>query len=580
MRPRGDLTEMTLQAETPEQSAAPLPAGPAAERKRRESALRWPVALAYILAATIFLFLAFAPFGQFYLAWVALVPWLIAVARAGSLRAASLWGWVGGAAFFGAQFSYVLLITVPGAIGLAVLGGLYWGFAAAMLRFSGLLDLSPAKPSPVLLRAAAVASVWTAVEWVRSYALGAVPWLLLGHSQTPFLPLCQVADLTGVYGISFIVAFVNALLALTVLARSARRSTWPAWIGAAALLFAVVGYGIFRLSQQTTTAGPTVLVVQPNDWNFHDKTTLNRQHDYLDFHLQQTRAALGSRPVDLVVWSETTMPSLNPEPRERLRGRPLGEFLEHAHRSISELAIEHNTAVVAGGYFVGYDTASGKAGDYRNSAYFYDRSGEQAGRYDKIHLVPFGEFTPWRELPFVRRIVGLLGRSDEYALVAGTVQDATSFTLASASTVAARFITPICFEDLDAWLIARQFRGLNQNPGGKRADFIVNLTNDGWFRWSEQKQHLQAAIFRSIENRAPTARAVNTGVSGFIDSVGRTHGLLPLGVEGTSTAQLMLDRRVTFYTRFGDVFAYATIAASAAMILRGLMRWRSCRSAT
>jgi apolipoprotein N-acyltransferase len=128
-----------------------------------------------------------------------------------------------------------------------------------------------------------------------------------------------------------------------------------------------------------------------------------------------------------------------------------------------------------------------------------------------------------------------------------------------------RFVTPICFEDIDAGVCSAMFRP--QNAGGKRADFLVNLTNDGWFKANENAQHLQAAIFRSIENRVFSARSVNTGISGFIDSTGQTSHLLPVRQEGTAVAQVMLDSRLSIYTRCGDFFAWLCVAVLAALAL-------------
>ena len=117
-----------------------------------------------------------------------------------------------------------------------------------------------------------------------------------------------------------------------------------------------------------------------------------------------------------------------------------------------------------------------------------------------------------------------------------------------------RFVTPICFEDIDARICSAMFRP--EGDGGKRADFLVNLTNDGWFKANENADHLQAASFRSIENRVWIARSVNTGISGFIDSVGDCSDLLPVRRTGRRARQIMIDGRLQFYTKFGDVFAY------------------------
>ena len=116
-------------------------------------------------------------------------------------------------------------------------------------------------------------------------------------------------------------------------------------------------------------------------------------------------------------------------------------------------------------------------------------------------------------------------------------------------------------------------RGARPGDGRKAADFIVNITNDGWFKANQMPQHLQAARFRSIENRAPTARSVNTGISGFIDSFGRVYGLVPAGTEGTSVQRLQLDSRVTLYTRWGDVFALLCAAVTAVLAGASVVRW-------
>jgi apolipoprotein N-acyltransferase len=137
-----------------------------------------------------------------------------------------------------------------------------------------------------------------------------------------------------------------------------------------------------------------------------------------------------------------------------------------------------------------------------------------------------------------------------------------------------RFVTPICFEDVDSRLIARMLR--SDDGGSKRADFLINATNDGWFKSPQLQQHLQLATFRCIENRVPTARSVNTGISGFIDSTGRAYDLLPAHAEGTSLARMNLDRRVTFYTHWGDLFAGLCLTVSAVTLAVAL--WNGIKS--
>jgi len=133
-------------------------------------------------------------------------------------------------------------------------------------------------------------------------------------------------------------------------------------------------------------------------------------------------------------------------------------------------------------------------------------------------------------------------------------------------------VTPICFEDIDASLCAQMCRPEPDAPDRKRAEILVNLTNDGWFAANENAQHLQAAVFRSIENRVPTARAVNTGISGFIDPLGRTSGLLSPRAVGVSVGTLQLCSRITFFTIHGPVFSWLCAVVSGVVIVVSAVR--------
>jgi apolipoprotein N-acyltransferase len=569
---------MTLHAEpaaSPAGAASPHASSPDTPA-RRPPLERGLVKLALLILSAVLTSLAFAPFGQFYLAWIGLVPLLLVIRDARSSGTAFLWGWLGGSIFFYLNFVYLLLVTVPGALALPPYLALYWGLAAAILRGTGVLRVDPAGPSPLatLLKPFAAAAVWVAAEYLRGIVFTGLPWLFIGYTQSPLLALCQIADVTGVYGVMFLVVLLNVLLLLTLTATAPRRRLIVAWTAAAALIAATCGYGLFRLGQRDVlTPGPTVLVVQPNDRDFRNKGALDKQRQSVQFHMEQTTAALAKHPADLIVWSETTMPALNPEVRAVTRGTPVGELSERTDRGIAALARLHDVPLLVGGYDVEYQTVGGKRVPVamRNSAFFYARDGAQAARYDKIHLVPFGEFIPGKQSwPwFYRLFLWLSPYTAEYSVTGGSEDALTVFPLNTAAGQRARFVSPICFDDIDPALIARMFRGAD---GATRADFIVNLTNDGWFRWNEQPQHLQHALFRSIENRAPTARAVNTGVSGFIDSCGRVAGALGVGAVGTLTRQITLDRRVSFYTRHGDVFAYACVIASM-LVLAWTLIW-------
>lgn len=558
---------------------------------------RWWGKLLLMFVSAALLDLSFAPFNQFYLAYVALVPWLLVVRYSRSAKTAFFWGWVGGVIFFDANMWWLAYVTGPGLAALMAVLGLYWGAAAAIIRGTRLLEpkglwqkgarSAGDKPCPWAMTASVlfIAATWTTFEWLHgTWPLGGLAWAYVGHSQSAFLQLCQIADFAGAYGVSFLVVMVNALAALLLLYRRSLKHLIPPAALVLTALIAALGYGFFRFSQHTMRPGPTVLVVQPNYPQDNSGNKGASQSQIVQYHLSRTRAALAGHPqVNLVVWSETMMPALNVEAAQFAAS--LGSegasrhaaFLMAINDQIEQLARQFHVSVLAGGMYQadwGLKTdAKGESfyipRDRRNTAYFYTPAGPWPARYDKIHLVPFGEYLPFESTipPLYRLFLALSPYTEEYTLTAGPSRAMTVFQMPSGL----RFVTPICFEDLDGQLLRQMFK--SEGGSGKRADFIVNITNDGWFRFNEMPQHFQAAVFRSIENRVSMARSVNTGVSGFIDPLGRVSGRIPAGREGTSTATLMLDERVTFYTRFGDVFAYACTAVSILLAAWGVVRW-------
>ncbi len=551
------------------------------------ASLRFPVIA--LAASTLLLTLAFAPVSQFYLAWVGLVPWLLLLSRSRSKKSAFFLSWIAGTLFFTANMWWMAIITGPGMIALMLYCGLYWALAGLLIRASHLLD---PRRNP-LLAILGIASIWIATEWLRSVLINGLPWLFLGHTQSPLLVMCQIADITGVYGISFWIVAVNALITLIILRRPRLRSLIPAAITVVAMLVAILAYGIFRLQEtpQMLSSGPVVVAIQANFPQSNSGTDRSgTAEDWLNFYDAETRAALSSSKTspDLIVWSETAMPALNHEivelanetDADNHRLDPSNHKI-NVHRqaldAISKLASTHHIPILTGGaYWADYteQTRDGQKGlyptDNRNTVYLFDREGRMddslGKRYDKIHLVPWGEYIPLINVPFIEKLSKLLGPDyyEDYILHPGEPDAMTVFQIGDPGKLW-KFVTPICFEDIDGPLCARMIRP--EAGEQKRADFIVNVTNDGWFLANENAQHLQVAIFRSIENRVPTARSVNTGISGFIDSTGHTSDLLPPRTTGHAAARLMLDRRIAFYTRWGDLFADICIAATIGMLI-------------
>jgi apolipoprotein N-acyltransferase len=546
--------------------------------------------------------LAFAPIYQFYLAWVGLVPFFLAVRNLRSQRAAFLWGWGAGIAFFVVNMWWLEYVTLAGTAALAVYLALFWAIAAMVIRGCRLLgrwDREAGRAVPPLrpLRCALlVAALWCGLEWVRGnyspFGAHGLPWLYLGYTQTPFLAACQIADVTGVYGVSFWVVLINAVLAMVWIDRANLKRLRPALLTTCGLMVAAIGYGVFRLNQHTTRPGPTVLVVQ---CNYPQSNTGEKGASFEaieSFHVQTSAAALAkceqrAQKVDLVVWSETMMPPFNQQTRTYWRGLnyDYGD-MEKTSQNISDLADRYRTSFLVGStYQADWQWATDdqghpdpKANDRRNSAYLFGPTGVMSDqRYDKIQLLPFGEFIPYRDsIPWLYRMLISLGPPDmkDYELTAGASDALTAFTLEHVNqanpassepvveTQAWRFVVPICFEDIVSPLVD----DLLWDKDGKRADFIVNITNDGWFHGSERAQHLQDATFRSIEHRVPTARSVNTGISGFIDSAGRVSDCIAAETAGWSVKQLQVDDRTTVYTRIGDAFGELCAAVTGGII--------------
>jgi len=558
------------------------------------------------MVSAVLLTLAFAPISQFYLAWVGLVPWLMYVRAAATLRRLFLWNWAAGAVFFGLNVWWLSFVTLPGMLGSAAYMGLYWALAALVVRALGSEDRAsriedrqgPESGRAILyllssiLAPFAIAAIWTGFEWLRGNIGTGWPWSFLGYTQTPVLAMCQVADLAGVYGVTFWVVAINACVAQFVRERlRVRPVLWPT-AAVAAMLLAVLAYGIMRIAETRTTPGPRVLVVQSNFPQSNTGEKGASRTELVEFHVRTTAEALAAArgaetKVELVVWSETMMPHLNAAARNFYRDYAPDGLHQQTYQALASLCFDFGVALLTGGEYAGKVIVRDDVFidlDRRNTAYFFEPTGVMSDlRYDKVHLVPFGEYVPFKETipPLYRFFMWFSPYDFDYNLVPGKWDALTVFTLKDAwrqpstgpatapatipttgehtpdegVTEGYRFVVPICFEDADPRLLGAMFNG----GWNKRADFIVNITNDGWFSQPQLSQHLQMARFRSIENRVPTARSVNTGISAFIDSVGRVIDRLPAQVEGTLTAVLPLDARYTFYTQDGDFFAIGCV---------------------
>lgn len=490
--------------------------------------------------------LSFPPADLCYLAWAACIPWFILIIT--EKNYICLYSLGVGIVFFVIQLSWLRHVTFIAWILLSLYCAAYFPAFAFCTR----LITSHLKIPFV----AVVPCIWTAGEFIRSFLMSGFPWFFAGHTQYRYLPIIQIADIAGVYGISFITIMVNAAIAdLIILSFTSQRRAFfrLTCILPPVLMAASIFYGLSWLKHYHPEDGPVVCMIQgniPQDLKFEsteeDEIQILKKYADLSASIQGT-------PIDLLVWPETMMPGiLNIDPA--LTGRKIDLL---SQLTATKLAKELNTNLLLGGIAL---TIAGTEQAYFNSAYYYHRTGTFIDRYDKIHLVPFGEFTPLKKyLPFLADFVPY-----EIGLTHGHRR--TIFPLDTLQNGSFTFGTSICYEDTVPSLI-REFK----RDG---VDFMINITNDGWFRDSaELDQHLAIMVFRAVENRITMARAANTGISSFIAPDGTIYDTLsdPAGkyreISGTLTNRItFIKNSASFYAMYGDWFAILCTAASGTML--------------
>lgn len=484
---------------------------------------------------------------QGWLALGALVPLLLAVEGAHWRRTGVL-GFASGLIFWLATIPWIAPTMVrygdlPGPLAVLVLLGLAGYLALYSAAFSALLSRIPLRSGALYV--VVVASLWVALEFLRTHLLTGFPWNLLGYSQQQNLPMIQVAAITGVYGVSFVVVAVNAGLARVLQVRG----NWTkavAPVGAAVLFWGLaVGSGWLRTLPENTKPSIPIAVVQGNieqgvKWDpaWQEKT--------LAAYRGLTLEAARERP-KLVVWPETAVPFFLREDSRRAE--------------VEALAREAGVYLLVG-------APDRQGGQPRNSAFLVGPDGRMLGQYDKRHLVPFGEYVPLRRLLFFVNVLagGAIG---EFA----PGREATVF-----STPLGRFGVVICYEAIFPDEVREFFRG--------GADFLVNMTNDAWFgRSAAPAQHLAMAAFRAVENRAYLIRAANTGISAIVAPDGQIARASGLFATEVISAAIAPRAGASFYTRYGDVLAWATVAVALASALSslgpiGLRSWRDAAAHT
>lgn len=487
---------------------------------------------------------AFPDIGFSWLAWIGIVP-LLAAVRNLSWRKGFGLGFLAGMAHFLTLVYWVAYTMrtyghLPWPVGVSILALLAACLAIFFASFTALVCRLRPHPFSTLFLAPII---WVALEYLRSFFLSGFPWELVGYSQYKELHLIQISDILGVYGVSFLILFANTAVFFLLL--NFAKFDWNGvritrWFAVAALTLCVSlnglnwFYGARRLVQvdKLSADAPSIraAIVQGNieqalKWDpaFQMAT--------IDKYLRLSHSLVDRHP-ELVVWPETALPF------HFRHDVPLTEKVQEGMRRLGAFFLVGSPSFERGPSRV----------DYYNSAYLIDPQGNVLGKYDKAHLVPFGEYVPLKRwLPFLGKLVEQVGDFSH-----GDIGETLSWTYGKLGVL-------ICYEGI--------FPNISQAMVRNGANLLINITNDAWYgRSSAPYQHFSMTVFRAIENRRALIRSANTGISGFVDPVGRILGETALFSNAAEVRQVPLISTVSLYSRFGDVFAAACLAVAGILL--------------
>ena len=570
---------------------------------RRAPATFWS-ALGCGSLTAVLLWSAFPPLDLGPLAWIAMIPVLLLARIERPTSRMSLALWISGFLFWLPTLQWLRLgdpTMYPAWIALSLYLAAYFPISIGLMRYAVHHWHCPlAIAAPV---------IWAGLELFRAHFLTGFAWYYLGHTQHGWTSFIQICDLTGVYGVSFVMILVQALAAeliptlwlarcqllppaLTMqdaLLKAADQQRTNNWylrrtaIGAATVL-AVIGYGLWQRSGATFPAGPRVAAVQGNfravvNPNPADGPRIHQRYKLL------TGQAVKQQP-DFIVWPEgmfrwpllATTPGVTNEHLSAVNPQMNFEWLQNlqVEKSLADMSQMANAAM-----FVNLTTvwSDGQKLKYYNSSVFVRPDVGLVNRYDKIHRVPFGEYIPATDwLPFLTWFAPF---GEEFGIAAGEAPVACEFKGYRATPL-------ICYEDTVPQVVRQIVLATRQpQPNGQegRVHLLVNMSNDGWFDGSsEHDQHLITAQFRCIEMRTPMVRAVNSGISAIIDG----DGVVRRKAEDLETKQsklveavvvdnVPLDGRFSLYLEWGDWFGGLCLTLTALLLAHRILFWLQSR---
>jgi len=498
------------------------------------------------IISAILLILSFPAFNIWLLAWFGFVPLFFSIENVSKSKAFLL-SYLSGIIFWSGIIYWLIHVTLPGTVLLILYLALYFAIFGVIIKVYELRVTS--------YELLFIPSIWVLLEYIRSHLFTGFPWALLGYSQYLNLPVIQIADITGVWGVSFLVMMVNVMIwqimkGLRIKGKGLSvNKKWIYLLPVLCILTTLV-YGYYRLSPLPLNPYHSPLkisVIQGNipqelKWDSDAKVYI------LDKYSKLTQKLVTLSP-DLIIWPEASSPGI------------LGED-ELVFQEIFNLSKKIRIPLLIG-------AVSREDEKYFNSALLINGNGQIVGRYDKLHLVPFGEYIPLKKiLPFLETVVpiGDITAGGEYTVfkipnsatkiggLANHFGEPRSLPHRQAGQLPTKFSVLVCFEDL--------FPELSREFIKRGANFLVNITNDAWYKkTSAAYQHLQASVFRAVENRVFLVRSANTGVSGFISPDGKIISKVSdrfgrnIFIDGYDTQEItILKHSPGFYTRYGDIF--------------------------
>jgi apolipoprotein N-acyltransferase len=479
-------------------------------------------------ASGILLFLCFPKYGLGIIAWVALVPLLFALKNVSSLRNGLILGFITGIVSYTGILYWIVYVIVnygylPYYAGifvmllLAAYLSIYIAlFAAGIVYFAG-KGIHEIVIAPVL---------WTCLEYGKSYLFTGFPWENLAYSQYLYTALIQVVDITGTYGLSFIIVLVNVII-FDIFSEKFKGTRPVAEMALCCTVMLIIfSYGYLRLHQidekLRTAESMDVTIIQGNI-DQHIKWDPRFQMETINVYNELSLQKKSSRP-GLMVWPETAAPFF------------FQEFNELRSRIVNIAQMSGEWLLFGGPSYLRKCTGSDDCISYLNSAFLLSPAGKLTDRYDKVHLVPYGEYVPLRRMfPFISKL----------AVGGGDFHSGNGYNPLTLGNKKLGVL--ICYEGI--------FSDASRTYKNMGVDLLVNITNDAWFgRTSAPYQHLSMTVFRAVENRLYLIRSANTGISSLIEPTGRIIVKTDLFTKSRLRDNVRFINYKTFYTAYGDIF--------------------------